>query len=176
LWLFTLLMKHFVYIIIFLAVISSCKKEPTFAPVPVIAFEKFVAYNADSADCYITFKDGNGQIGNLIGDTTFNLVLEYLHKVNGTFVPYITNIGGQPIQSSVNRFGKPTDTLFYPYQIPNLTPTGQYQAIQGEIKVKLRTAPVFSPTDSVVKFSITLWDRNGNQSNTVTTDEIIVPQ
>lgn len=161
-------MKHFIYIVLFFILITSCKKEASFSNIPVINFEKFITYNIDSADCFIGFKDGDGDIGILKGDTTSkkNLRMLYLYKdSNGNFVPYDAT------------FGTPQfDTLFYDFQIPDLTPDGQYKALEGDIKIKLRAAPIFNPTHSVVKFNITLWDRAGHQSNTVTTNEILVPK
>lgn len=164
------LMKHFVHIIFLLiavgTLITSCVKEKHFPPQPVIKFEQFVTYGNDSADCYITFQDGDGDIGIPAGDLTSedDLKMKYLYKdSNGEFIP---------VDSS---FGTPQfDTLFYSYRVPYLTPDGQYKALDGEIKIKLRAAPIFGPHD-VVKFEITLKDRAGNKSNLVTTNEIIVP-
>lgn len=162
-------MKHLFYILFFLAIvgtsISSCMKEKHFPPEPVIAFDKFVTYDNDSADCFITFKDGDGDIGIYNGDAASDddLKMKYLFKdPNGVFVP---------VDSS---FGTPQfDTLFYSYRVPNITPDGQYKALDGGIKIKLRTQPLFGP-HSVVKFEITLRDRAGHKSNMVSTSEIIV--
>ena len=162
-------MKQFIYISFLLVIIgtsiSSCVKEKKFPPQPAIVFEKFVTYGHDSADCFITFKDGDGDIGILAGDATSpdDLKMKYLFKDSGGIF--------QPIDSS---FGTtPFDTLFYSYRVPNITPDGQYKALDGEIKIKLRTAPLFGP-HTVVKFEITLRDRAGHRSNMVETNEIIV--
>jgi hypothetical protein len=154
------------FILIISALASSCVKEKQFPPQPVIAFDRFEVFGNDSADCYITFQDGDGDIGIPDSDQTSadDLKMKYLYKdQNGMFVP---------VDSS---FGTPQfDTLFYGYRVPYLTPDGQYKALDGEIKVKLRTPPIFGPHD-VVKFEITLKDRAGNKSNMVTTNEITVP-
>lgn len=155
-----------IFVTAFVAVVSSCVKEKQFPPQPVIAFDRFETFGNDSADCYITFQDGDGDIGIPQGDLTSadDLKMKYLYKDGtGTFVP---------VDSS---FGTPQfDTLFYSYRVPNITPDGQYKALDGEIKIKLRAAPIFGPHD-VVKFEITLKDRAGNKSNTVSTNEITVP-
>jgi len=162
-------MKQFIYITLFLVIIgssfSSCVKERQFPPEPVITFEKFVTYGHDSADCFITFKDGDGDIGIFRGDafSPDDLKMKYLYKnTDGVFVPVDSSFGTAHF-----------DTLFYSYRVPNITPDGQYKALDGEIKIKLRTAPLFGP-HSFVKFEITLTDRAGHKSNTVTTNEITV--
>lgn len=163
-------MKHFVYIvfsgILISASMSSCVKEKSFPPQPVIEFKKFTLYGNDSADCIIKFKDGDGDIGILEGDTISDddLKMKYFYKASdGTFQPYDEDPGTAAF-----------DTLFYSYRVPNITPDGQYKALDGEIKIKLRAAPLFNPTHTLVKFEITLTDRAGNKSNMVTTDEITV--
>ncbi len=163
-------MKHFRYIlfsVILIGVsISSCVKEKSFPPQPVIKFKKFTLYHNDSADCIIEFKDGDGDIGILAGDTTSedDLKMKYFYKASdGTFKPYDEDPGTAFF-----------DTLFYSYRVPDITPDGQYKALDGEIKIKLRAAPLFNPAHTIVKFEITLRDRAGNKSNMVTTDEITV--
>ena len=67
------------------------------------------------------------------------------------------------------------DTLYYSYRVPNITPSGQYKALDGEIKAKLRAAPIYFPTHHVVKFEISLRDRAGHVSNMASTNEITLP-
>ena len=162
-------MKHFIYILLFalfVAVsVTSCVREKTFPPQPAIEFDKFITYGHDSADCFIKFKDGDGDIGYPASDKTVgdDLKMKYLYKdPNGVFLPVDSSFG-------TSHF----DTLFYSYRVPYLTPNGQYKALDGEIKIKLRTQPIFA-VGSVVKFEITLRDRAGNISNMVTTNEIVV--
>lgn len=163
-------MKQFNYIsllvVLFVISITSCVKEKQFPPQPLIEFEKFVSYGNDSADCFIKFRDGDGDIGLFSGDAVSedDLKMKYLFKgPNGVFTPVDSSFG--TIQF---------DTLFYSYRVPNITPDGQYKALDGQIKIKLRTAPLFGP-HAIVKFEITLKDRAGNKSNMVTTNEITVP-
>jgi len=163
-------MKHFkiysfVVLLAGLLLLASCVKEKSFPPQPSIEFLSYQAYSNDSADCNISFKDGDGDIGNMEGDTTVNMKFKYLYldTLDHTFKPYDyidTNTG--------------FDTLFYTYIIKDITPTGQYKALQGQIRAKLRAAPLYFPTHKVVKFEIRMRDRSGNWSNTVTTNEIHV--
>jgi hypothetical protein len=166
-------MKHFTIIsfIIFLfgVLMTSCVKEKSFPSTPAITFSKYVLFKTDSADCYIKFRDGDGDIGFYIGDTTAqnNLKMKFLLKASdGKFNPFDAVLGNSTF-----------DTLFYGFKIPNITPDGQYKALDGEIKIKLRAQPIYgsAATGDIVKFDIYLTDRAGHKSNMVSTDEIIVP-
>lgn len=147
-------------------IIPSCVKEKEFPPIPAITFLHYDAYAPDSADCVIAFKDGDGDIGILESDATTpnDYQLKYLYKdlLTGVFLPYDSNLATPEM-----------DTLFYSYRVPNLTPDGQYKALDGEIRAKLRAAPIYHPAHSIVKFEIFLRDRAGNVSNRVMTNEII---
>jgi hypothetical protein len=168
-------MKQIVYIgiLVALAGMAGCVKEKQFPTQPIIEFQEFVSYVGDhnivdSADCIIKFTDGDGDIGLAKDDTVSppNLRLKYLYKnlTDGKFYPM------DAIDSTTV-----LDTLFFNYRIPNITPDGQYKALDGTIKAKFRTSPVFYPGHKVVKFEIVLRDRAGNKSNTVTTNEINIP-
>lgn len=162
-------MKHFKHIfwaLPFAAIaLTSCVKEKTFPPTPSIAFVSYTSNSNESADCTISFKDGDGDIGNMEGDTTINMKFKYLYldTLDHTFKPY------DYIDTNTQ-----FDTLFYTYIIKNITPTGQYKALEGQIKAQLRAAPLYFPLHKVVKFEIRIRDRAGNWSNTVMTNEIHV--
>jgi hypothetical protein len=163
-------MKHFTSIslglILGATVLSSCVKEKDFPDEPVIEFKEYLSYGPDSADCIIKFKDGDGDIGLLAGDSIADLRFKYFYKdtLSGQFLAYDYSIADTTF-----------DTLFYEYRCPNLTPDGQYKALDGEIKAKLRAAPLYGLGHTVVKFEITLRDRAGHVSNMVSTNEIVVP-
>jgi hypothetical protein len=145
--------------------ITSCVKEKNFPIEPKIEFKEYFKYSLDSADCVIKFKDGDGDIGVLAGDTVPDLKMKYLFKgTDGMFHPYDGTFG-------TSQF----DTLFYTYRVPDLMPDGQYKALDGEIKIKLRASPIYNPAHHVVKFEIRLKDRAGHLSNIVTTNEINIP-
>jgi hypothetical protein len=164
-------MKHFKYIFLLsisgLVLLSSCVKEKNFPAEPKIEFVNYISYGSDSADCIISFKDGDGDIGIEKGDTTSedDYMLKYLYKgTDGQFHPF------DKIDSTAVM-----DTLFYSYRIPDITPEGQYKALEGEIKAKLRSSPLYFFGHHAVKFEIRLRDRAGHYSNIVTTNEIVVP-
>ncbi|HEX8515430.1 MAG TPA: hypothetical protein VF868_04465 [Bacteroidia bacterium] len=162
-------MAHFKYLLFFMfsgaVLLTSCVKEKSFPPEPEIEFIRYQKYGSDSADCVIGFKDGDGDIGIMEGDTISanDFQMKYLYKgADGAFHPF------DAIDSTAAM-----DTLFYSYRVPDITPEGQYKALEGEIKAKLRSAPLYFPTHTKVKFEIRLRDRSGNWSNIVTSDEII---
>ncbi len=161
-------MKRFIYILFLLVLIgasmTSCVKEKSFSPIPVIVFKQFILYNIDSADCIIGFKDGDGDIGVLAGDTVSqsDLIMKYLYKGSaGIFLPYDATPG-------TIKF----DTLFYTDRVQYITPLGKYKALDGEIKMKLRAPPVYNKIHTIIKFDIVLTDRAGHRSNMVETNEI----
>lgn len=168
-------MKQLSYLVLFIILTSAtgCIKEKQFPPEPIIEFQDFISYvspknTVDSADCIIKFTDGDGDVGLFEGDTISkaNLRMKYLYKnlIDGQFYPV------DAIDSTTV-----LDTLFFDYRIPTLTPDGQYKALDGTIKTKIRTSPVFYPGHKIVKFEIVLWDRAGHKSNMVTTNEINLP-
>ena len=184
-------MKRLIYLLFFLFIIcaanNSCVKPKNFPNQPIIEFKEadkfeshFVSHTGsdsiflDSLYVIIKFTDGDGDIGIVAGDTTSkdDFQMKYLYKdVNGNFVPYNDNL-------NVNPF----DTFFVSYRVPDITPKGQYKALQGEINARLKGKTnsgypnvLFIPTHTSIKYEITLRDRAGNVSNKVTSTEIIVP-
>jgi hypothetical protein len=146
--------------------LAACVKEKNFPVEPVIEFKSYNIISLDSADCYIKFTDGDGDIGVLDGDTIPDLSMKYLYKdTSGKFIPY-------DMLPNTTAF----DTLFYKFRIPDVTPDGQFKALEGEIRTKLRQSPLYFPSHQFVKFEIQIKDRAGHKSNIVTTSEIAVPQ
>ncbi len=149
-------------------VLSSCVKEKDFPTTPQIEFLYFTQYTPDSAGCVIKFTDGDGDIGILDGDETTpnDYVLKYLYldTADNTFKPF-------ELPNTTPTF----DTLVYSYRVPDITPDGQYKALDGEILAKIYSSPLYWPLHTIVKFEIQLRDRAGHLSNKVMTREIAVP-
>jgi hypothetical protein len=155
-------MKQLICMAFVLFTVSACKKENQLSVIPKITFKEYIAYGIDSADCYISFEDGDGDIGSSQEPKKTNLRMLYLYKNEaGAFVPYDAVPGTLEF-----------DTLYYDYTVPYATSEGQFKAIEGDILIKLRSAPLYNPIHKIVRFDITLWDRAGNKSNTVSTNEI----
>lgn len=163
-------MKHFKTISFSIIILatgwSSCVKEKNFPVTPALEFKEYNAFGRDSANCIIKFKDGDGDIGVLDGDSIPDLRMKYLYydTISASFLPLDYDITNATF-----------DTLFFEYRVPNITPDGQYKALDGEIKVKLRALPIYDPTHFKVKWEITLKDRAGHLSNKVSTNEIVLP-
>ncbi len=170
-------MKRFFYFLFLLILISttyiSCVKEKLFPVEPSIEFKQFNKFSANAvltrAECIIKFKDGDGDIG---GDSTGipELKMVYLGdsvnqdpqsvnygKLTGIFVPHD--------QNTTAGF----DTTIYYFRPVDITPKGQYKALEGEILIKMAAPFAFDP---VFKYAITLHDRAGHLSNMVYTNEI----
>jgi hypothetical protein len=159
------LFKHIVPVLFScLLILSACVKEKNFPPEPKIEFLRYDAFGTDSANCVISFKDGDGDIGIVDGDTVSadDFQMKYLYKgTDGQFHPF------DAIDSTAAM-----DTLFYSYRVPDITPEGQYKALEGEIKAKLRSHPLYFPGHTDIRFEIRLRDRAGNWSNIVTSSDI----
>lgn len=140
--------------------INSCKKEEKISPIPHIEFKDFVA-TQDSAYLLLNFTDGDGDIGLGPGDTSgnfqYNFFIRYFEKQRGNFVE--------------RTFNPPLN-----YRIPMLTQSGRSKSLTGEIRIAV--TPFYydflSPYDTI-KYEIYIKDRALNESNHVTTQEIITP-
>jgi hypothetical protein len=139
---------------------SACVKEKNFPAEPQISYLGYKQFEGDSAECLISFKDGDGDVGVPESDTTNDLVMKYLYKgADGVYHPFSIN-------DSV------FETLFYGYRIPDITPRGQYKALEGTIKAKIKSHPLYFPGHDAVRFEIRMRDRSGHWSNAVLSDEI----
>lgn len=113
----------------------------------------------DSVFVFLSFTDGDGDIGMANGSDSFD------------------------IQVSDNRTGGISDR----FRLPEVPEQGANNGIRGEVQLKIYTTcclfpdtgippcskPEMFPTDTLT-FDITIFDRAMNQSNTVTTESIIL--
>lgn len=156
--------------LILLSFLVSCRKPKCDENVPAIAYKSFQQFRdaqgkmLDTAKIIISFKDCDGDIGLEDRDTLapfdpsskyyYNLVLQYFEMVNGSWVS--------------------CDTCFR-YRIPKLTAEGQSKILEGEIGLSI--SPFYydftSPDSDTIKFAITLYDRELNESNKVETPVIL---
>lgn len=141
----------------------SCKKDKEYPIEPAIEMSSRQVYQSPSK-IIISFTDGDGDIGLDQGDTLdpynyqedpfnkyhYNLLLYYFEKQGDEWVE---------VQTAVDYF----------YRVPNITPTGQNKALNGEIEVDL-TLPITRP-DSI-RYDIELIDRALHVSNLLTTPVI----
>ena len=143
-----------------LVLLSSCLKKETASPIPLIAFKNFLA-NKDTADLYISFTDGDGDIGLTQNDTiapnNYNFYISYIEKQKGVWVKRVL----------------PFD---FNYRIPIVNTSSKKKTIKGEIKIAIKPYyyDPFSKFDTI-KYEIYIVDRALNKSNVITTPEIITP-
>ncbi len=150
-------------LVLVVVLVGGCRKEEKFPDEPVIAFKSLGQF-VDSASYTITFTDGDGDVGLDITDAAppfdtasqyyHNLFLEYDEFQNGTW-------------TTIN-FALPLH-----YRIPRITPTGQNKALEGEIAVALKPFN-YSDEGDTVRIRAYMYDRALNQSNTVTSEQIVV--
>ena len=156
-------LKALIPIIILSIAVSGCLKSNDYPPEPVI---KFLSYTyKDSVDdlgnpshmglLTISFTDGDGDMGLAQSDTA---------------APFDNNL-------YVNRVGidggveqPPVELKF---RIPYITPKGQIKALTGEMDVELDLIPVLVSYDTLF-YELYILDRALNQSNTITTEQIVL--
>lgn len=147
--------------LLFLALLglNACKKDDNFSEVPHIEYKDFVAMG-DSAHIILNFTDGDGDLGlgdsDTAGNFRYNCFIRYFEKQNGTFVE--------------RTFSPP-----FNFRIPVLN-DGKAKALSGEIKVSV--APFyydFLSDFDTIRYEIYVKDKALNESNHITTPEIITP-
>lgn len=151
--------KYFLFLSLTFA-FAACLKKQTASPIPAIEFKDFKA-NKDTANLFINFTDGDGNIGLTQSDTVppnnYNCFISYLEKQNGIWV-------------------KRQLPLDFNYRIPVVNTSSKKKTIKGEIKIALKPYyyDPFSAFDTI-KYEIYILDNDLNKSNVITTPEIITP-
>ena len=140
--------------------LTACLKKHTASPIPEIAFKDFQA-NKDTANLYLNFIDGDGDIGLTQNDTVapnnYNCFISYIEKQKGVWVKRVL-----PFE--------------FNYRIPIINTSSKKKTIQGEIKIAIKPFyyDPFSKYDTI-KYEIYIVDKALNKSNVITTPEIITP-
>lgn len=150
--------------------LASCLKKEEIPPVPRLTFNSIQNFG-DSIKVLVDFTDGDGNFGLEQGDTTgvfddclrsFNLYAEYYEKNNGVWV-----------QTVLDPCENPNAVPFY-YRVPWAKPTGQDPSQQGTITLLMKTYFIPSENDTI-KFDIKIVDRDLQESNLISTSEIVKP-
>jgi hypothetical protein len=152
----------------FLVIVAAgCKKPELYPSIPEIKF-KSVTTTKDASGfdtqgrLVISFTDGDGDIG-------------YHSEGNGS--PYDDPTSIYYNNFIVKQFSKvigvwTVDTIDHSGRIPWLTPDGSNKALKGDIALD-----IFLPKHKIkdtLHYEVFIYDRALNQSNTVTTSDIIV--
>ena len=149
-----------IFLIFISIAISSCLKKQTASPIPLIEFNDFQS-NKDTANLFINFTDGDGDIGLTQYDTippnNYNCFISYLEKQKGVWVKRVL----------------PFD---FNYRIPIINTGSKSKTIKGVIKIAIKPYyyDPFSKFDTI-KYEIYIVDRAFNKSNVISTPEIITP-
>ena len=160
--------------IVFLFTINlmSCLKPESYPEEPIIEFVDFSS-SSDSGTLTFSFTDGDGDIGlnQEMLDYPFEPGNFYHHNI---YITYCEIMNGELVKGTTDPDGENDiifDTVFFPFRIENITPTGQNKALKGSISVVLEPF-YFNPgskSNDSIKYQIMLIDRKLNHSNFLTT-------
>jgi len=149
---------------------AGCLKKEEYPNVPRLEYIGTVLNlnpaSATDSVAYVSFRftDGDGDLGLSPGDTLgdfhkdsmyyHNIFVRYFEKQNGQYVEYV------PVFPFHSRFG-------------NLTPTGGDKSLQGIMDVGVFANP--ASLFDTVRYEIFIVDRALNHSDTITTEDIVLP-
>lgn len=168
--------SRFLILIMFIAALSSCVKEPSYPLEPVIEFKSVSSdyVNAGFSDTItVTFTDGDGDIGvnPSIGDSCTNSGCNV--KLGDSSCLYSNSFNVFVIDSR--------DTCVATYASANVESSGKYKALSGEISVitavdskKCFSAPTPGCPNETFFYWVVIRDKAGNLSNVVRTTDITV--
>lgn len=153
---------------------SSCVKKANYPDVPVISYNSFTRYCSgsitDSALLRINFTDGNGDIG---------YAQELGAPIDLYVVPLVYVYASKTFQPIIE---SGSDTLTFPYSIPDITPTGSDKELNGIIQVnfesfiqtQISNLTGFSGVADIhyLQFKVWIYDRSGNKSNILITPPV----
>lgn len=141
--------------VVLIGLIAGCSKPPELPPEPNITGHGFnkttIQSGVDTLIVRIDYEDGDGNLGTPDG------------------------------QSATNAFVKDTRFPAFPateFTIPELNVTGVPQAISGSVWFTFEpiAVPICTPGKDMdtLRFEIYIKDQDGNLSNTITTDEVVL--
>ncbi len=154
-----------------LMIIISCRKNTEFPDIPMLKWKsaKIVTDEGfiEKINLTVFFTDGDGDIGREDLDNldpckieSYDFRIKYFEKVNGSFIEIFPRNPCLPFHNI----------------IPNLTPDGQNKTLEGDLTTTFSylAYPENAGIDSV-RFNFQLFDRDGNESNILTTPVIVIP-
>jgi hypothetical protein len=160
--------KYLVIILIALFTLCSCRKIEQLPPIPHIEFTSFAVFDtidilgnsAKAGTLKFHFIDGDGDIGlktpsSNQPDTT-DMFFTLFRKTGGNMVPANDN---DPLKPSS-------------YRIPYMERLGQNKILKGSISVTFLY--LFYSQGDTIRYDFFIKDRAANESNTVSTSEIVL--
>lgn len=164
----------FILILSVILLVVSCKKKDEYPDTPSIVYESFIKLrNAQGIEekgiLEFSFTDGDGDIGLFSWDTVapydYNLFITYFEKQNGEFK--------EVVLTWFNNETQQLDTINFNARIPIINHTLEDKSYKGKIEIELFINNPFSDFDTI-RFDAYIVDRALNESNTITTPEIVV--
>ncbi len=152
----------------------SCSKKENFPDTPIIEYESFVKIrNSQNIDekgiLEFSFTDGDGDIGLYNWDTVapydYNLFITYFEKQNGEFK--------EVVLTYFDKITQEYDTISFNARIPIINRSGEDKAFKGKIEIEMFINNYFSDFDTI-RFDAYIKDRTLNESNVISTPEIVV--
>jgi hypothetical protein len=161
--------KYLVIILIAILALGSCRKIEQLPPIPNIEYTSFAIFDtidilgnsAKGGRLNFYFEDGDGDLGlkpplENQPDNTTNMFFTLFRKTDGIMVPATE------------------DDPLYPssYRIPYMERLGQNKILKGTISVTFLY--LFYYTTDTIRYDFSIQDRALNESNTVSTSEIVL--
>jgi len=146
----------------------NCTKIQSLPPVPHIEYKSFEVFDtidilgnqAKGGRLTFTFEDGDGDVGmnppTAEEPDTASLIITLYRKTNGVMVPAPEN---DPLKTS-------------DYRIPYMERLGQNKILKGTIDVTFLY--LFYSLSDTIRYDFHILDRALNESNEVSTNEIII--
>jgi hypothetical protein len=163
-------------IVIVLGFAFSCTQKPDFPLEPSITFSEITVTKVkdpltslpgrdafkDSVSISINYRDGDGNLGvndadkdKLAEKGEFNFIVKRSIRIKGKYYEY------DPLPKHSGNF-------------ITLKTGGKIGPIEGTIHYGIDFLPLNGPKKDTLKFDIQIMDREGNRSNIVTTDSVLV--
>lgn len=162
--------------------LSGCLAEPTYSSTPEISFNDInltyrpsVNQSSDSVNIVINYQDGDGDLG--LASTATGKAPYVRRYANNYFVQaFVKSTNGQFVPLSSLRRGFSADSVnAYYSRFDPIVADNRGAPIKGTLKWKAifyRTQP-FLPGEEV-RFQISVADQALHESNTITTNSIII--
>ena len=171
---FVVMKGKFLILLVFIAALSSCVKEPSYPIEPVIEFKSVsndYVYAGQADTITITFTDGDGDIG-VTPNGNDNCNLCGLREGDSTCL----RMSGFNVFIIDSR-----DTCVGTYASANIESSGKYKALSGEISIitavdskKCFAVPDPSCPVETFHYYVVIRDKAGNLSNIIRTSDITV--
>lgn len=153
---------------------SGCFQEPQFPDEPSLEFLSMEPLADGRAVLRLAFTDGDGNVG-LRGENDEQAPFYLEENEDGEDVKVYYNLYGDFEQRVNGAWESPFLFLPFAYQIPWVQPTGSSPAQDGVIEVEMPSWYLQGSGADSVRFGWTLWDRDLNASNPVTSGSLAVP-